>query len=350
MKETQYKKFSLNVHEKNSRFGRPNVCQFELTFGCGLNCKHCYTSCYNKPEYIRKELKFKQVKTILDKLYYAGVIWICFTGGDPLSRKDFLNIYNYAKDKGFIVTIFTNGYSMNKRIAKRLKANPPFVIEITLNTVNKGTYEKISREKGSFIKTMQGINLILSSKIPLKIKTQVTRDNLKDFSKTKEFIKSLGLRFRPSFDLFPRLNGDLFPCSLRLSPEEIFILRGGKKYIPEEECFKASSPTAIKSRPQSLFRCAIGSGDGLHVDPYGNTFPCNLIRLPEFNLLKFGIKEAMNKSLSLVQNRQFKTASKCKGCHFLYYCRLCPGKAYLETRDMESPVGHYCELTQIFSS
>ncbi|GAF88367.1 unnamed protein product, partial [marine sediment metagenome] len=118
MREIQYKTFSLRTHKINWLLKRPNVCQFELTFGCNLHCKHCYTDCYNKPAYLKKELKTREVKFILDKVYKAGVIWLCFTGGDPLTRKDFLDIYSDAKDKGFIITLFTNGYSMTEEIAK----------------------------------------------------------------------------------------------------------------------------------------------------------------------------------------------------------------------------------------
>lgn len=108
MEEIQYKTFSLNTHKKNWQINNPNVCQFELTFKCGLHCKYCYTDCYNKPDYSKDELSTKEIKLILNKVYDAGVIRLCFTGGDPLARKDFLDIYAYAKIKGFIITIFTN--------------------------------------------------------------------------------------------------------------------------------------------------------------------------------------------------------------------------------------------------
>ncbi|MEA3560790.1 MAG: radical SAM protein [Candidatus Omnitrophota bacterium] len=129
MKEIQYKTFSLRTHKKNWRIKRSNVCQFELTFKCGLNCSYCYVSCYNKPECIKNELTTKGVKFILDKVYNAGIIWLCLTGGDPLTREDFLEIYSYAKNKGLIITIFTNGYSMTKEIADYLEKRPPFVKE-----------------------------------------------------------------------------------------------------------------------------------------------------------------------------------------------------------------------------
>ncbi len=352
MREIQYKNFSLSTHKKNWRIKKPNVCQFELTFNCGLHCKHCYTDGYNRQAYLKKELDTQEVKFILDKVYQAGTVWLCFTGGDPLTREDFMDVYSYAKDKGFIITIFTNAYSMTEEIVKYLKTKPPFVIEMTLNGVTKETYEKISQVKGSFQKAMQGINLILKAKLPLKIKTQITQDNLGEAPKIKKFIQGRGLNFRPSIDLQARLDGDLAPCNLRISPEKILDLNG-VKHLPDDDC-RLSPPTAHRTPHTAhrtpltnLFNCAIGGGDGFHIDPYGNTFACNLIRKPAFNLLKVDIDYAMNRLLPLVRNKKFISDSKCNGCNLRKDCHWCPGRAYVETGDMEAPVEYYCELARL---
>jgi len=343
MKEIQYKTFSLRTHKKNWRLNNPNVCQFELTFRCSLHCKHCYSDCYNKPAYLKKELNSEEVNFILDKLYRAGVIWLCFTGGDPLTRRDFLDIYSYAKDKGFIITVFTNGYSVTREIARYFKKRPPFVIEMTLNAVTEDLYEKISQVKGSFAKVMRGVNLILKETLPLKIKTQIMRDNLEELPKIKKFIEGLGLKFRPSSDLYARLNGNSAPCNLRISPQEVLNLNGRIK----TDCLNESNE--IKEPNDSLFRCAIGGGDGINLDPYGNMFLCNLIRKPAFNLLKVDIEYASNKLLPLVRNRKFVGNSKCKGCNLREFCRWCPGRTYLETGDEEAPIPYYCETAELIN-
>ena len=355
MREIQYRTFSLRTHKINWLLKRPNVCQFELTFGCNLHCKHCYTDCYNKPAYLKKELKAKEIKFILDKVYKAGVIWLCFTGGDPLTRKDFLDIYSYARDKGFIITAFTNGYSMTEKIAKYFKKRPPFVIEMTLNAVTEELYEKISQVKDSFEKAMKGIDLILRENLPLKIKTQIIKDNLGEVPKIKKFIKGLGLKFRPSSDLHARLNGDLAPCNLRISPQEVLCLNG-KRRLSDNGCRllqKTEDTPRLRSgqgrQKTDLFRCAIGGGDGINLDPYGNMFLCNLIRKPAFNLLKVDIEYASNKLLSLVRNRKFVGNSKCKGCNLREFCRWCPGRAYLEAGNEEASIPYYCERAKFFA-
>ena len=346
MKEIQYKKFSWNTHKKNWKLKRPNVCQFELTFRCELKCNYCYTSCYNKPEYANNELDTEQVKFILDEVYNAGIIWLCFTGGNPLKRNDFLDIYSYAKNKGFVITIFTNGYLMNKRLADYLEKRPPFVIEITLNGVTKETYEKISGIKGSFEKLIDWLMMATNRKFPLKIKTQVMKDNLEELPRIKEFIENLGLKFQPSFDLYPRLNQDSVPCNLRISPEEILSLDKSLKIDSMCEKGRLSQKAKNSTANPYLFRCAAGGEDGINIDPHGNMFLCNLIRQPSFNLLEISIEDALRRLLPLARDRRFITESKCRYCKFWKYCRNCPGRALLETGDMEAPVFYYCNLAQ----
>ncbi len=355
MREIQYKTFSLGTHKKNWRLKRPNVCQFEITFGCNLHCKHCYTDCYNKPAYLKKELRTKEIRFILDKVYEAGVIWLCFTGGDPLTRKDFLDIYSYARDKGFIITVFTNGYSMTEKIARYFKEKPPFVIEMTLNAVTEDLYEEISQVKGSFEKVMKGINLILKENLPLKIKTQISRDNLGEFHKIKNFIKGLGLKFRPESDLHARLNGNSAPCNLRILPQEV-LRSNGKRRLSDNDCRlsqKREDTLRLRSgqggEKTDLFRCAIGGGDGINLDPYSNMFLCNLIRKPAFNLLKVDIGYASNRLLPLVRNRKFVSNSKCRGCSLREFCSWCPGRAYLEAGNEEASIPYYCERAKFFA-
>jgi MoaA/NifB/PqqE/SkfB family radical SAM enzyme len=347
MREVDYRTFSLRVHKKKSGLKKPNLCQFELTFGCGLHCKHCYISCYNKPSELKKELNARQIKFILNKVYDAGIVWLCFTGGDPLTRSDFLEIYSNARKKGFLITIFTNGYSMSKETSEFLKKNPPFAIEITLNAVTEDTYEEISQVKGSFKRVMRGVDLILKTNLPLKIKTQITKDNLRHVPEVRKFIEDLGLSFHPSCNLNARLNGDLGPCRLRVSAEDILRLSGKK--LRTSSGYRKSSQINHSRTNNRLFKCAVADGGAIYIDPRGNALLCNLIRKPSLSLLKSNVSDAINLLLP-VTNREFSDNSTCKACELREDCRCCPGMAFVETANMESPLKYYCKLSRVFAA
>ncbi|MFC1804985.1 radical SAM protein [Candidatus Omnitrophota bacterium] len=346
MKEIQYRKFSRRTHRKNLSLQRPNVCQFELTFKCPLHCRHCYSECYNQPACFKGELNTQEVKLILDKAHQAGVIWVCFTGGDPLSRNDFSEIYSYAKEKGFITTVFTSGYLLDSKIIKLFESRPPFVVELTLNAVTQELYEKISQVKGSFPRVMQAIDLLIKHGVPVKIKTQVTKDNFQQLPGIKSFIERLGLEFHPNYILYPRLNKDPAPCNLRISPQEILGLGAGNESLSAcEDCsslgFGPRTPSA------DLFTCAIAGKDGFYIDPYGNIFFCLLLRKSGLNLLKTGIDQALNQLSPQIRNTKFLTDTKCRDCSLRSSCLWCPGKAYLEKSDPEAPLDYYCRLVRL---
>lgn len=72
---------------------------FELTPRCNFNCVHCYLH----DHHVSNELPYNAIIQIIDILYEKEVLFITFTGGDIFTRKDFLDIYSYAKKKGFII-------------------------------------------------------------------------------------------------------------------------------------------------------------------------------------------------------------------------------------------------------
>lgn len=352
MQRLPYKDFSLKFHQKRWQKNRPNLCQLELTFKCPLHCQHCYTDCYNTPKDLKKELNTQEIFQILDKVYNSGIFWLCFTGGDPLTRADFLEIYTYAKKMGFIISVFTSGVLITEKIADFFKQLTPFCIELTLNGITQKTYEAISNVKGSYELVMSAIKKLKERKIPFQIKTQMTRQNYQELKEIKDFIESLGLRFRPDSIVSPRLNQDLTPCRLRLKPKEILEINGRfkAKLLDNEEMLQVFTCSAGKTghKPEvneNLFRCASGS-DIFHIDPYGNMFLCSLLRKPLINILKKEITDGF-RLFRKIKAKRFKTESKCRTCSISYLCHRCPGEAFLEVGDMEAPVDYFCKLAHL---
>jgi len=345
MKEIQYKDFSLKTHKNNLRMRKSNLCQFELTFSCDFHCIYCYSDCYNNLAQTKKELLTGQVKTILDKVFDAGCLWLCLTGGDPLKREDFLEIYSYAKDKGFIVSIFTNGYSITEKIADFLKEKPPFAIELTLNAVSKEIFEEISQVPGSYEQTMDGLDMLIKRKIPLKIKTMMIRNNLNELSKVEEFVGKLGLEFNLDPFIQARLNGDNTPCSLRANPQQVYNFY--KVVDLENQSSKDNSCHYNSKNNSFLFDCAAGGVDGIFIDPLGKMVFCSGLREPYVDLLKQDIKEGLFDLFIKLRENKLNEDSRCRGCPIRQLCFNCPGKTFLENGDMKSNVEWFCELAHI---
>src|SRR5205814_9279500 len=144
-----------------------------------------------------RELTKDEYEKILDELADMGVIWLLFTGGEIFARKDFLEIYTYAKQKGFLITLFTNGILINEKIADYLREFPPFAIEITLYGRTKETYEALTQMPGSYDRCIRGIKLLLDRGLPLKLKTVGTKVNRHEVASMKDLAeRELGVEFR----------------------------------------------------------------------------------------------------------------------------------------------------------
>lgn len=349
IKQKEYKDFSWILHQKSGH--KPIVAQMELTLRCPLHCQHCYAEIYMPKEALKHELSTKQVKMIMDKCREAGTVWFCFTGGDPLIRKDFIELYLYAKSLGFIATVFTSLIPLNQKILDVFKKYPPFDIETTLNAATPSTYKEVT-QTNLFAKQIAAIKNLLKNNIQVRVKTQITKQNVKEIDEIKRLVESFGLKFRPSTMIYARLNGDKNPCSLRLDPKNALRVDKMYGYFEEDTKQNAFEKLAIKDligKPKSnkLVSCSAG-GHAFWITVEGKMVICSTLRNYDYNLLEN--KNTIEKGFYLLNEKVhsmcFKTRSRCRNCEYRRICRWCPARAYLETGSLEAPIEDFCELAQ----
>ncbi len=342
----EYKDWSAQFHADHA--SEPIVMQLELTYRCPIHCLHCYADCYNNAASSKNELSTADVKCLMDNLYSAGCLWFTFTGGDPMVRADFVELYEYAKDKGFIFSVMTSLAVLTDEMLDVMAKKPPFAIDMTLNGVTEETYERISQVKGSFDRVMRNIDKVREAGLPLKMKTLLSKNNIHEVDAIKAFVESKGLTFSPSTLIFARLNGDKEPCKHRLSPEEVIKLD-----YPDAECGVESKKKPAKIDPEfeitpgddRFYRCAIGNWQW-HINPSGRLNICSCVREPSYDILNGDVKEGVRFLSEHVKGRRFSKDGECKTCKIWHMCHSCPGKAQLETGDEEAPVDYFCDLAK----
>ncbi|MGE5307971.1 MAG: radical SAM/SPASM domain-containing protein [Deltaproteobacteria bacterium] len=328
--------FSSSVHRECARKGIPTDCHFELTYGCPLRCRHCYSSCYDRPSLLRKELKTKEVLRVLDKLREAGIVWLCFTGGDPLSRGDFAVIYEYARRQGFVISLFTSGFRCDRRALRALNEFPPFSVEMTLNAATSRTFRIITGRDG-LEDVVRTICSFRRCGFPVTVKTLVSRLNFGELGAIRELLGDLGLPFRPGALIFPRLNGDHAPCRLRLSSSQFSKLIKGSG-------MDAGCRTKGDAG-KALFSCAAGNGN-CYIDPYGYMRMCLTFREGRKSLLDHDVEDIFS-DFACMRKRERNADSVCLRCPHRGQCVLCPGKALLESGDPAGRPAFYCDLARV---
>ncbi|MDD5245902.1 MAG: radical SAM protein [Candidatus Omnitrophica bacterium] len=344
-------RFLLGLLSKKDHY--PWFGQLEITYRCNLDCLHCY--CQGSQARSR-ELSTSRWKKIISDISKEGCIYLTFSGGEPLVRKDFWELYVYAKSKGFLISIFTNGQAFDRKGFKILEKQPPHMVEITLNGITKKTYEKISGVKGSYEKVMATIREFKARALPLVIKTNLMQVNMAEVPRIKDFTDKLlgkpGGKYYFKYDpmIYPRLNGDITPCRQRLSFDQLKKISRQDPDIWQEYCQGMHRDVAkAAQRGDSLYPCNSWKKRFL-IDPYGRLKFCEFFDKFSSDLKTTSFRRGFYEVFPQVLNQCFKTQSKCRDCRLREFCYNCPARAYLETGDEESPVKYYCQLAKKVSA
>jgi len=329
----------------------------ELTERCNNDCIHCYI---NLPAYDRKarakELSTEKIKAVLEEAVSLGCLSVRFTGGEPLLREDFEELYIFARKLGLKVIIFTNATLISPRLAKTLNNIPPLEkVEVTVYGMKKRSYEKITRVPGSFEAAWRGIGLLQEKNIPFVVKgafLPFNKDEMKEFESwasgipwmdhSPPYSQSFNFRCRRDSEKKNRLIK-----SFRLPPDEglKILVRNESEFIKEMRgfCSKFMAPAGRK-----LFSCGAGNGKGC-VDAYGYFSPCILLKNPETNyyLDKGSIKDALTDFFPKIRKMRAKNPdylARCARCFLKGLCSQCPARSWMENGKMDTPVEYLCQI------
>ena len=95
---------STYFHSKGRKLGLPIAGNFELTARCNFNCPMCYVHMTEEQVAASgKELTAQQWLQLARDAKDRGMIFALLTGGEPLIRKDFFEIYKGMKEMGILV-------------------------------------------------------------------------------------------------------------------------------------------------------------------------------------------------------------------------------------------------------
>ncbi len=348
MSQATYGEFTRDVHQRITQRIPLNV-TLEITHRCPLSCVHCYN---NLPMADRnaaqRELTVDEYRRLLDELHELGSFWLLFSGGEAFARKDFLEIYTYAKQKGFLITIFTNGTILTPAICDYLAEWPPFAIEITLYGHTRETYERMTGIPGSFDRCRRGIDLLLERKLPLKLKTCPTSINKHEVRDMQQFAEELGLDLKYDALLNPRTDCSQSPLAVRLRPEEVVALEFGEARRRSE--YRRLLDLDLAQGPptpsEDLYFCG-GGMTSCAVDPYGNLSICVISHQDHYNIRDGSFTEGWNQALLGVRQKKRQRMTKCESCQIQSLCGMCPATGELESGDPESPVDFLCEVAHL---
>lgn len=355
MEENEYMKFlhKLGEEKLNSivntqanyweKIRHPFTGGIELTPYCNLRCVHCYLQGSEK----EKLLSTEEIKTIIDKLYNKGVLFLYMTGGEIFTRKDFLKIYTYAKKKGFLIELLTNLTLLDQKIVDTFNEYPPARISVSMYGKDEESYERVTGQKGMYSKFVNAVKLLRKNGLRLEIKFIALKENKDDFFAVEKFAKENDADFSFTFEIFPTLCGDKKVVNHMWDIDDIIEFE--KNYEQTKKIWSVNMSDKnpyfdMKEGEAPLYMCNIGKANFL-IDYKGFINPCNKMRIEKYNLLECEFDDAWDE-FKKFQEVKAPKSYKCAKCKNISICNPCPAQNFMNTGKYDTPSKAVCELTE----
>ncbi|MFC1948421.1 radical SAM protein [Chloroflexota bacterium] len=336
-----YAETSLQLHINAARENLPLNGGIDITNRCNLRCVHCYI----RDTYCSEELSYQELCSIMDQVADAGCLWFTITGGEPLIRPDFRDIYTYAKKKGFFINLFSNGTLLTPSLIDFLAEQPPFVIEITLYGMTSETYERVTDVPGSFNRCINGIELALKRNLPVKLKTMLLTINSHELQDMKQYAKKLGVSFVYDPLINNKIDGSQEPKQYRLTPEEIVSAELQDPELSVKLLKEFNRLYGIKGLRDNIYTCGAGKGH-FHITSDGKLNVCTMSRVPSYDLRIGNLKDGLSTFPKILERKRTRE-SECRLCSALSICGQCPAWAELEHSDPEEKVDFLCQTAKL---
>src|SRR4051795_13233266 len=148
-------------HPDASAFPRPYVVSWNLTYRCNLACEHCYLDAGGTPLVgtekfaDRSELSTEQCCRVIDEIAaFAPECVTILTGGEPLLRRDILEIVRYGVAKGLWVVVGTNGVKITENLARILAQEGVRGLALSLDALDPQRHDAFRRVRGAWQNTV----------------------------------------------------------------------------------------------------------------------------------------------------------------------------------------------------
>jgi radical SAM protein with 4Fe4S-binding SPASM domain len=333
----------------------PFLVVWDFTHKCNLSCKHCYS---NSGAASDQELTTKEALAVVDQLVDSGVTALAFSGGEPLTRKDFFEVARYAADRGLYISVATNGTLLTKENVQKLKQAKINYVEISIDGATAQTHDTFRGVPGAFEKAIQGIKTCVEANLCACIATTATKNNIQEMPQILDLAENLGVARFTYFNFVPTGRGKTL-YEQDLAPEEreklmllllnkmakhykVTILttapqlarvalqcQGIGKDVTMSMAHMQTVKVSKKAVPLADFIGGCGAGRlYCSLSPQGDVHPCVFLPINVGNLKTQNFKDIwLNAELFNALRDRSKLKGTCSKCNFKYICGGCRARA-----------------------
>lgn len=357
----------------------PRLIFWETTAGCNLKCIHCRRITV-ADQLTPHDLSTQEAFALIDEIASVGKPVFVLSGGEPLFRRDILEIAAYATEAGLPVALATNGTLVDERMAHQIKESGVKRVSISFDGADAATHDKFRSLKGSFDAAVGGFRALREVGLPIQINTTVAKHNEAQLEGILKLAKDLDAVALHLFLLVPvgcgvqiaedqmisaqeyeRVLNWLYDVeqsepNLQLkatcAPHYFRVMRqrraeenrqGMKRELP------ASHDRQVHGHPHmhaATKGCLAGTGVAF-ISHRGEVFPCGYLPVEAGNIRVDDFGDIWENSPLFAEMRNPELlGGKCGICSFKHLCSGCRARAYGTTGDYlaEEP---FCEYQPV---
>jgi len=354
---------AMNMPQSNtSPFARPYVVSWNLTYRCNLACEHCYLDAGGTPLLgtenfaDRSELGTDECFRVIDEI--AALAPECvtiLTGGEPLLRRDILEIVRRASERGLWVVVGTNGVSITENLAGRLAEAGARGLSLSLDALDPDRHDRFRKVRGAWRNTVEGAEILNRTGLPFIVQTTAGSHNLGELDAIADFAHDrLAAKVWNLYFLVPTGRGQFVSDITPAQYDEVLasLYRIQRKYdrrmLVNAKCAPHYIKTVLENAgaetdpiPSQIRTYSGGAGGcpaGTHymgIRPNGDVTPCPYLPVFAGTLRTSSLADLWTSSeLFAGIRRRTSLGGRCGECEMNGHCGGCRARAYGMTGDL----------------
>jgi MoaA/NifB/PqqE/SkfB family radical SAM enzyme len=330
----------------------------DLTYRCNNACRHCWLwKSPNAPEQ-QAELTCDEIRRIADEARRLGTRKWGISGGEPLLRPDFPEIFDILTRKATGYTLNTNGTLITPAIAQLLKRKGTKMV--ALYGATAAVYDAVTRHPGGFDAAMAGFRYLQEAGAGFVVQLIPMAANWHEWAQMQELAQSLSPHWRVgaawlylSSDGAPQKNAEI--AGQRLAPRDVIALDqpnpayGERMTEMRDDDGRDVACNVSTHADDRLFARCIADRRDFHIDAYGGMTWCSFIKDPalRYDLRRGTFREAWDEFIPSCADKVRggdEWRENCGACEKRADCRWCAVYAYLETGRYAARVPYLCTV------
>ena len=326
----------------------------DLTYRCNNACLHCWLWTGDTAEERARELSTGKVKRIVDEARALGCQRWAISGGEPMLRPDFAELFDHITAKAVGYVLNTNGTLITPEIAQLMKRKGSKMVAVYGATAE--VYDAVTRNPGGFDALMQGFAYLKEAGAGFTVQLIPMRANWHQFAQMEELARSLSPHYRIGAPwLFKSACGDACRNAeierQRLDPTDVVDLDPPDVAHEDREAAEQGGAAPTAPGDDRLYAACIAGRRDFHIDPYGGMTFCSFIKDPElrYDLRRGTVAEAWDEFIPALADKVHggpEYHEGCAVCDARADCKWCDVYGFLEHGRHGARVEHLCAVAR----